>query len=186
MKPWILVRLLRFGLGIVKVKTNMIKTSYLTRLNFLKFIYSEMATKFLRNLHLFLTVTSTSQKKVEISQNFVAFSEYMNFKRRYCLNFFCCFEHTFMLKLEQDCAFMGTYVLWIFKVERFFFFQLESAHKWERLNRGSLARVMYVRLPIYLTPFRIRILNLALKFIEVLILTDHEILATFLIGHLRS
>ena len=41
-------------------------------------------------------------------------------KRRYCLNFFCSFEHTFMLKLDQDCAFMGTYVLWIFKVERFF------------------------------------------------------------------
>ena len=42
-----------------------------------------------------------------------------------------------------------------------------------------MARVMYVRLPIYLTPFRIRILNLALKLIEVLILTDHEILGTF-------
>ena len=36
----------------------------------IKFIYSEKATKFLRNLHLFLTGTSTSQKKVEISQNF--------------------------------------------------------------------------------------------------------------------
>ena len=36
----------------------------------LKFIYSEMATKILRNLHLFLTDTSTSQKKVEILQKF--------------------------------------------------------------------------------------------------------------------
>ena len=36
----------------------------------LKFIYSEKATKILRNLHLFLTNSSTSQKKVEISQNF--------------------------------------------------------------------------------------------------------------------
>ena len=36
----------------------------------LKFIYSEKATKILRNLHLFLTGTSTSQKKVEISQKF--------------------------------------------------------------------------------------------------------------------
>ena len=35
----------------------------------------------MRNLHLFLTGTSASQKKVEISQNFVAFSEYMNFKK---------------------------------------------------------------------------------------------------------
>ena len=34
----------------------------------LKFIYSEKATKILRNLHLFLTGTSTS--KVEISQTF--------------------------------------------------------------------------------------------------------------------
>ena len=33
-----------------------------------KFVYSEKATKILRNLHLFLTGTSTSQKKVEISQ----------------------------------------------------------------------------------------------------------------------
>ena len=81
------------------------------------------------------------------------------------MNFFCSYEHTFMLKLDQDCAFMGTYVLWIFKVERFFFFQLESAHKWERLNRGSLARVMYVRLPIYWKPFwlRIRISNWFVK-----------------------
>ena len=36
----------------------------------LKFIYSEKATKFFQNLHLFLTGTSASQKKVEISQNF--------------------------------------------------------------------------------------------------------------------
>ena len=36
----------------------------------LKFIYSEKATNFLQNLHLFLTGTSASQKKVEISQNF--------------------------------------------------------------------------------------------------------------------
>ena len=33
-----------------------------------KFIYSEKATKILRNLHLFLTGTSVSQKKVEILQ----------------------------------------------------------------------------------------------------------------------
>ena len=42
-----------------------------------KFIYSEKATKSLRNLYLFFDCIS--QKKVEISQNFVAFSEYMNF-----------------------------------------------------------------------------------------------------------
>ena len=33
----------------------------------------------MRNLQLILTGTTYSQNKVEISQNFVAFSEYMNF-----------------------------------------------------------------------------------------------------------
>ena len=37
---------------------------------FIKFIYSEKATKMLRDLHLFLTGTTYSQKKAEISQNF--------------------------------------------------------------------------------------------------------------------
>ena len=36
----------------------------------IKFIYSEKATKILRNLPLFLTGTTTSQEKVEISQTF--------------------------------------------------------------------------------------------------------------------
>ena len=45
--------------------------------------------KILRNLHLTFVLCSASQSKVEISQNFLAFSEYMNFKltlvRRSCL-----------------------------------------------------------------------------------------------------
>ena len=46
----------------------------------LKFIYSEKATKFWEISILFLTVYGTVVKsKVEISQNFVTFSEYMNF-----------------------------------------------------------------------------------------------------------
>ena len=45
----------------------------------LKFIYSEKATKFCEISTLDLTVCSTVKYKVEISQNFVAFSEYMNF-----------------------------------------------------------------------------------------------------------
>ena len=49
------------------------------------FIYSEKATKFLRNLHLFLTGTSASQKKVEISQNFCGLL------RIYELYIFSCF-----------------------------------------------------------------------------------------------
>ena len=49
---------------------------------FLKFIYSEKATKFLQNLPLtFDYSTYTVKSKVKISQNFVAFSEYMNFKK---------------------------------------------------------------------------------------------------------
>ena len=45
----------------------------------LKFIYSEKATKFCEISTLLLTVCTVVKSKVEISQNFVAFSEYMNF-----------------------------------------------------------------------------------------------------------
>ena len=44
-----------------------------------KFIYSEKAT-FYEISTLYLTVCIVVKFKVEISQNFVAFSEYMNFK----------------------------------------------------------------------------------------------------------
>ena len=47
----------------------------------LKFIYSEKATKFCEIFTLILTTVHTVKSKVEISQNFVAFSEYMNFKQ---------------------------------------------------------------------------------------------------------
>ena len=45
-----------------------------------KFIYSEKATKFCEISSLLLTGTTLNKSKVEISQNFVAFLEYMNFK----------------------------------------------------------------------------------------------------------
>ena len=46
----------------------------------LKFIYSEKATtKFCETFTLLLTVCTVVKSKVKISQNFVAFSEYMNF-----------------------------------------------------------------------------------------------------------
>ena len=45
----------------------------------LKFIYSEKATKFCEIFTLLLTVCTVVKSKVKISQNFVAFSEYMNF-----------------------------------------------------------------------------------------------------------
>ena len=46
----------------------------------LKFIYSEKATKFSEISTLLLSYVVPVKSKVEISQNFVAFSEYMNFK----------------------------------------------------------------------------------------------------------
>ena len=44
-----------------------------------KFVYSEKATKFCEISTLLLSTVHTDKSKVEISQNFVAFSEYMNF-----------------------------------------------------------------------------------------------------------
>ena len=48
----------------------------------LKFIYSEKATKFCEISTLLLTTVHTVKSKVEISENFVAFSEYMNFNTK--------------------------------------------------------------------------------------------------------
>ena len=47
-----------------------------------KFIYSEKATKFCEISTLLLSYVVPVKSKVEISQNFVAFSVYMNFKER--------------------------------------------------------------------------------------------------------
>ena len=46
---------------------------------FIKFIYSEKATKFCDIFTLLLTTVHRVKRKGKISQNFVAFSEYMNF-----------------------------------------------------------------------------------------------------------
>ena len=46
-----------------------------------KFIYSEKATKFCKIFNLLLSYVVPVKSKVEISQNFVAFSEYMNFNK---------------------------------------------------------------------------------------------------------
>ena len=48
--------------------------------NELKLKYSEKGHKISRNLHLTLAKVHTVKSKLKISQNFVAFSEYMNFK----------------------------------------------------------------------------------------------------------
>ena len=49
----------------------------------LKFIYSEKATKFWEISALLLSYVVPIKSKVEISQNFLAFSEYTNFKRSF-------------------------------------------------------------------------------------------------------
>ena len=49
----------------------------------LKFIYSEKATKFCEISIVDLSYVVPVKSKVEISQNFVAFSEYMNFNISY-------------------------------------------------------------------------------------------------------
>ena len=49
----------------------------------LKFIYSEKATKFCKIFALLLTVCTVVKNKGKTSQNFVAFSEYMNFNVRF-------------------------------------------------------------------------------------------------------
>ena len=50
-------------------------------LNPLKFIYSEKITKFCEIFAILFSYVVPVKSKVEISQNFVAFSEYMNFNR---------------------------------------------------------------------------------------------------------
>ena len=60
---------------------NTIPTRYVltTKKLILKFIYSEKATKFCEISTVDLSYVVTVKCTVEISQNFVAFSEYMNF-----------------------------------------------------------------------------------------------------------
>ena len=47
----------------------------------IKFIYSEKATKIFKIFTLLLSYVVPVKSKVKISQNFVAFSEYMNFMK---------------------------------------------------------------------------------------------------------
>ena len=53
----------------------------------LKFIYSEKATKFCEIFPLLLSTVHTFKSKGKISQNFVAFSEFMNFSEFLPLSF---------------------------------------------------------------------------------------------------
>ena len=81
---------------------------FLTKIwRFLKFMYSEKATNFCKISTLLLFYVVPVKSKVEISQNFVAFSEYMNFTKvipspkRFLLQW----EWSFCLKLSVlKCA----------------------------------------------------------------------------------
>ena len=55
-----------------------------------KFIYSEKATAFCEIFVLLLTACTALTVKSKISQHFVAFSEYMNFKTKLLCIFSCC------------------------------------------------------------------------------------------------
>ena len=54
------------------------RTSYFLE-SYIKFLYSEKATKFCEIFTLLLTLCTVVKSKVKITQNFLAFSDYMNF-----------------------------------------------------------------------------------------------------------
>ena len=67
----------------------------------LKFIQSEKATKFCNIFTLLLTGTTQDKSKVKISQNFVVFSKYINFKKKKSNVFFQDFVF-FQIHLNLD------------------------------------------------------------------------------------
>ena len=71
--------------NLVKIRMLILQSkesrTYKKRGQVLKFIYSEEATKFCEIFTLLLSVCIVDKSKVEILQNFVAFSEYTNFKK---------------------------------------------------------------------------------------------------------
>ena len=62
------------------ISKNKFLVVYICCLDCLKFIYSEKATKFYKISTVDLSYVVPVKSTVEISQNFVTFSEYMNFK----------------------------------------------------------------------------------------------------------
>ena len=60
-------------------KMKQVKSFYSWKCLILKFIYSEKATKFCEISTLLLSYVVPVKSNVEILQNFVAFSEYINF-----------------------------------------------------------------------------------------------------------
>ena len=76
--------LLRF---ITKRESKLLSATVFSVASGLKFIYSEKATEFCEIFPLLLTVCTVVKSKGKISQNIVAFSEYMNFNIRQYWNF---------------------------------------------------------------------------------------------------
>ena len=66
---------------------------------FLKFIYCEKTTKFCGIYTLLLTVCAVVKSKGKILQNFVVFSEYMNFNNMGSPSFLCKQEIFFFAKI---------------------------------------------------------------------------------------
>ena len=75
-----MVEILSEGLFLFSCKYSSVPNRRLFLL--VNFIYSEKATKFCEISTLLLSYVVAVKSKVEISQNFVAFSEYMNFKSK--------------------------------------------------------------------------------------------------------
>ena len=71
---------------------------------FINLVYSEKATKFCEISTLLLSTVHTNKSKVEISQNFAAFSEYMNFDKRNC---FRSIPNNFVILEVQNFCFLG-------------------------------------------------------------------------------
>ena len=92
-------------------------------ISLLKFGYSEKATKFCEISNLLLSVCTVDKSMVEISQNFVAFSEYTNFIKWYinCGVTFCCKLLLFQLPVtvKESFYFLLTSepnpIIWLFQ-----------------------------------------------------------------------
>ena len=75
---------------------------YFSRTELVKFIYSEKATKFCEIFSLLLSYVVPVKSKVKISQNLVAFSEYMNFNSVNNLLSYCGLNDVKMSTSDKD------------------------------------------------------------------------------------
>ena len=75
----------------------------------IKFIHSEKATKFCEIFTLLLSCVVPVKSKVKISQNFVAFSEYMNFFWRCICNWKTRLNSRFFVHLQKSVFVRNSY-----------------------------------------------------------------------------